>query len=146
MVDMDEAVEPLALLADASGGVPAVAVGEAGAAVVDARKLAGQGIEPVAAKASGGRIQGPAAQPGHRPLRIGAAAVGAREERRLLILHDVRADQAAFLPAVHDVEDVAGLDLDPAYRGRRIVAPQDADERPLFRLPGISRPPRPRPL
>src|SRR5581483_6346 len=69
-------------------GVPAVLAGKAGATIVDARKLSGEVVEIRLLEAVGvaGEVEGPASEPRTRLVRIGARAVGMREQRRLLEL------------------------------------------------------------
>src|SRR6185437_14060808 len=54
-------------------------------------------------------------------------AVGVREERRLLVLHDIGIELVALLPGVHRVEDIAGVGLEPPQRRDSLVARQEAD-------------------
>ena len=92
-----------------------MAAGKTGAAIVDAREFAGEVVEIGLREAVGiaGEIEGPAAQPRARLVRIGRRAVGMGEQRRFLELHDVGDDAAAFFPRIHDVEDVAALGAEP---------------------------------
>ena len=89
--------------------------GEPGATVVDAREFAGEVVEIGLREAIGiaGEIEGPAAIAGARLLWIRRRAVGMVEQRSLFVPHDVGNDAVAFLPGVHDMEDVAALGTEP---------------------------------
>ena len=89
--------------------------GDAGAAIVDARKFAGDIVEIGLREAVGiaGEIESPAAQPRARLFRIRLRAVGMGEQRRFLELHHVRDDALAFFPGIHDMKDVTALGAKP---------------------------------
>src|SRR5262245_66242768 len=92
-----------------SASVPAVVIGEAGMAIVDAWKLARDLVEIGACEAIGvaGKIERPAAESCTRFLRIGAAPVWMGEEGRFLELHDVGDELAVDIQSNNSMKDVA---------------------------------------
>jgi hypothetical protein len=104
--------------------------------LVDARELAVAVVERSRADAALGEVDRPAVQTGDVLVAPPRVAGGRRiHEEQLLVARDVERHDAVLGVRVHRVEDVAGVDVEPADVGIAAVPRHDTELGPALGLP-----------
>ena len=111
---------------------PAEAVAAAGEPLVVPRELLGVLVVAVLADLAGHGVDGEADQ--RREPLVGAGELGGEH---LLVTHRVDDDLVTVLVGVERVEDVAGVDLEPAHVAAHALARQQPDARGVVVVPGV---------
>ncbi len=113
-VEMGNGIETHVEIIFRMGRIPAMAIGEARAAIIDPREFAGHVIQRFAADgvAVGRKIECPAAKDGGALLA--GRSIGIGEERCHRIFHHIGKDLVALFPSIHHMEDIVRIGLEPA--------------------------------